>query len=82
MVYGCLLLINLTFLSTVKVIISHFRQDVIAQHNLHDIMSNTNECIPSESFDNWIRKIDKTTKSNYSFQVVIDEINSIYQHES
>lgn len=81
-VYGCLLLINFTFLASIKAIISHFRQDVIAQHNLHDIMSGTNDCNASESFDNWIRKIDKPTESNYTFQVVIDEINSIYRYES
>ncbi|CAG9800837.1 unnamed protein product [Chironomus riparius] len=77
-VYGCLLLINLTFLASIKVISSHLQQHLNAQHNLHDIMLNQTECNASESFDNWIRKIDKPTESNYTFQVVIDEINSIY----
>jgi hypothetical protein len=77
-VYGCLLLINLTFLASIKVISSHLQQDLNAQHNLHDIMLSRSECNASESFDNWIRKIDKPAESNYTFQVVIDEINSIY----
>lgn len=81
-VYGCLLLINLTFLASIKVITSHLQQDLIAQHNLHDIMWTTSDLNASESFDNWTRTIDKPKVSNYTFQHVIDEINSIYRYDS
>jgi hypothetical protein len=75
-VYICLLLINLTFLSTSQVIIRQIKNNNInSQHNLDDIMTDTN--VP---FDDWIRPREKPIAANYNFEMVIDEINSIYRN--
>lgn len=81
-VFSCLLLINLTFLTFERLINIRMRRDEILQQNnhVHDIMATTaltsdDEC---KNFDNWIRKIERPAERNYSFEMVIDEINSIY----
>lgn len=53
-----------------------------SENNLHNIVSGLSvDESAADSFDNWIRKTDKTQR-NYTFEMVIDEINSIYNREN
>ncbi|KAG5678718.1 hypothetical protein PVAND_008366 [Polypedilum vanderplanki] len=77
-VFICLLLINLTLLISVRLVKTQIERDILAQQNLHSIMMG-DVCENSNSFDSWTRKIVRPAEYNYSFKMVIDEINSIYR---
>lgn len=80
-VSSCLLLINLTFHAATKSIASRMGHERVVVNNVQSIMSVDGST--ANSFDNWIRQTDKTPPhGNYTFEMVIDEINSIYRREN
>lgn len=78
-IFSCLTLINLTFFTTVRVIISRMNQE----SNLTSPATMMTAGGEAESCDNWFRvrydDDDKRMEGNYCFGMVIDEINSIYR---
>lgn len=78
--FTCLIVINFTFYIVTKSVASRMAMahEGIVESNIHNIMSADE----SASFDNWIRTTDKTPPhGNYTYEMVIDEINSIYRRE-
>ena len=74
--FSCLLVINFTFYTVTKSVASRMVHEGIVESNIHNIMSMDEPA----SFDNWIRTTDKTPPhGNYTYEMVIDEINSIYR---
>lgn len=79
--FSCLLLINVMFYVAAKITVRRMTQERVLDDNSHNIVSGlfVDESA-ADSFDNWIRKTDKT--QNYTYEMVIDEINSIYKREN
>lgn len=80
--FASLLLINVIFYSSAKMTSRRIVHERALENNLHGIVSGIRvDESAADSFDNWIRKTDKT-HGNYTFEMVIDEINSIYKREN
>lgn len=87
--FTCLLLINLTFYTVTRSIRNRMGHESEIENNIHNIMSIsgngggggfTVDDSAADSFDNWIRQTDKTPPhGHYTYEMVIDEINSIYR---
>lgn len=78
--FTCLLVINFTFYTVTKSVASRMDHEGVVENNIHNIMSVDESA--ANSFDNWIRTTDKTPPhGNYTYEMVIDEINSIYRRE-
>lgn len=70
------------FYVTAKITSQRMSHERVLENNLHNIVSGIGaEESAADSFDNWIRKTDKT-HGNYTFEMVIYEINSIYKREN
>lgn len=80
--FSCLLLINVMFYVAAKITVKEMTHERVSDNNSHNIVNGlfVDESA-ADSFDNWIRKPDKT-HGNYTFEMVIDEINSIYKREN
>jgi hypothetical protein len=69
-------MISVTCFIAVNVItVRMHARDTTEQYKMHDIMERE----PADTFDNWYRERDRTSTGNYTFKMVIDEINSIYR---
>lgn len=85
----CLLLINLIFYTAARSLSNRMGHESVIENNIHNIMSidggggnggfSVDESA-ADSFHNWIRQTDKTqAHGHYTYEMVIDEINSIYR---